>query len=431
MSVELMRHRLLALSALCPGASTLLGNLLHTAQPSAELQVRSRHAHTQAPEEGGSGLQPSASLAVSLVDAFHAQDWMVSSAQSDTKCDLCAAAGPAPPLNAGQRNPPARRAAAAAGRPRLVRRVRARLRPRPVHRGRTGGGWGGRRQLAVGAAWQSAATSRRTAAGCSHSDSLTASSASAPSLAPQAPTAQPVKPFGAGWLRRWRPSSDVNPLAASAASAFASSSADEDDEDEGGSSGGERRAGGAAGPRASHASATSRLPGLNAGLGDGGAGAGLVGCTFGSVVRAAFQRRHVLVIGTSAPHRARSPRTARVCDSLVLAACRTAFRDVRPPCVPTVRHAHHSFTCDTSLAPPLATPCRPADAPRRRPAAAQPAALAEAARQRRAGGHCLQRPRRGGGAAGRARGTGGARGLPRAGGRRLLGWVAGGAVDLE
>ncbi|EFJ43388.1 hypothetical protein VOLCADRAFT_106827 [Volvox carteri f. nagariensis] len=33
MSVEQMRHRLLALSALCPGASTLLGNLLHTAQP--------------------------------------------------------------------------------------------------------------------------------------------------------------------------------------------------------------------------------------------------------------------------------------------------------------------------------------------------------------------------------------------------------------
>ncbi|GLI58482.1 hypothetical protein VaNZ11_000187 [Volvox africanus] len=38
MSVQQMRHRLLALSALCPGASTLLGNLLHTAQPSRDLQ---------------------------------------------------------------------------------------------------------------------------------------------------------------------------------------------------------------------------------------------------------------------------------------------------------------------------------------------------------------------------------------------------------
>ncbi|GIM15032.1 hypothetical protein Vretimale_17907, partial [Volvox reticuliferus] len=38
MSVQQMRHRLLALSALCPGASTLLGNLLHTAQLSRDLQ---------------------------------------------------------------------------------------------------------------------------------------------------------------------------------------------------------------------------------------------------------------------------------------------------------------------------------------------------------------------------------------------------------
>ncbi len=39
-SVEQMRHRLLALSALCPGASALLGNLLHTASASRGLQVR-------------------------------------------------------------------------------------------------------------------------------------------------------------------------------------------------------------------------------------------------------------------------------------------------------------------------------------------------------------------------------------------------------
>lgn len=37
-SVEQMRHRLLALSALCPGASALLGNLLHTASASRGLQ---------------------------------------------------------------------------------------------------------------------------------------------------------------------------------------------------------------------------------------------------------------------------------------------------------------------------------------------------------------------------------------------------------
>ena len=46
MSVEQMRHRLLALSALCPGASTLLGNLLHVAGPSRQLRVR---------KEGGGG----------------------------------------------------------------------------------------------------------------------------------------------------------------------------------------------------------------------------------------------------------------------------------------------------------------------------------------------------------------------------------------